>query len=312
MSIAATDQVRFDHDAFVYEADDDYVGTLAPLILAALESGDDVHAVVPPRNAELLRAALPHQAAADMTFIDARQWYRRPAKTLTQYDDVLVGLGGRAAFVVGEVQFGTTPRQWLAWTRYESVLNHALAHHPAHVICPYDRRRLAPQVIDWATQSHPHLVGRSACVSSTGYRTPQDLLTELPLEVEPPERPADTELDAADVRTVRHAVENSATDAGFDDERAAELVMAVNEIATNALVHGGGPATVRLWSEPGELTCVIADSGPGVHEPLAGYHRPEHGSPNGYGLWLARQFFDFCSLTRPELGGTQVTLTAHP
>lgn len=308
---AVAEDARFDHDAFVYDSDDDYIASLAPMIVAALERGDDVHAVVPPRNEELLQRALPPSAAAQVKFVDAREWYRRPGTTITQYDDVLTALEGRKAFVVGEVEFGTTPREWAAWTRYESVLNGVLAHHTAHVICPYDRRQLPPMVTEWAAQSHPHLVGGSECLSNLGYVRPQDLLTLLPPEVEPPMRPADTELDAADVRTVRRAVASAARAARFTDDRAAQLVMAVNEVATNALVHGAGWCVVRLWSQRAELTCVVEDSGPGLDDPLAGYIRPEFGSPNGYGLWLARQSFDFCSFTRGRLGGLQVTLAAH-
>ena len=90
----------------------------------------------------------PPSAAAQVTFVDAREWYRRPGRTITRYDDVLTALEGRKAFVVGEVEFGTTPREWAAWTRYESVLNGVLAHHTARVICPYDGRRLPSMVTE--------------------------------------------------------------------------------------------------------------------------------------------------------------------
>ncbi|GIU89617.1 MAG: hypothetical protein KatS3mg010_0716 [Acidimicrobiia bacterium] len=98
----------FEHDAFVYGSDAAYVEGLVPMIDDAIASGAPVYAVVPPRNAALLRSALP--AAADrVVFADADDWYSWPAAAIARYDEVLRGLESEARpLVVGELDFGTS------------------------------------------------------------------------------------------------------------------------------------------------------------------------------------------------------------
>ena len=56
---------------------------------------------------------------------------------------------------------------------------------------------------------------------------------------------------------VRDTVARAAHAAGCDRDRVADLVLAVNEVATNAVEHGSGDAHLALWTGPGsrELLC---------------------------------------------------------
>ena len=62
---------------------------------------------------------------------------------------------------------------------------------------------------------------------------------------------------------VRDTVARAAHAAGCDRDRVADLVLAVNEVATNAVEHGSGDAHVALWTGPGsrELLCEVHDGG---------------------------------------------------
>ena len=42
--------------------------------------------------------------------------------------------------------------------------------------------------------------------------------------------------------------------------RAEGLALTVNEIASNAVMHGSPPATLRVWSRETELVCEVSDS----------------------------------------------------
>jgi anti-sigma regulatory factor (Ser/Thr protein kinase) len=106
---------------------------------------------------------------------------------------------------------------------------------------------------------------------------------------------------------VRHEVEKFARTAGLEDIRLYKFVMAVNEIMTNAVHHGGGVGDLRLWHD-GSLRCLVTDRGRGIPaDRIEGRHRPEPGSIGGWGLWLARQI---CDEVRISTGptGTEVGL----
>ena len=64
---------------------------------------------------------------------------------------------------------------------------------------------------------------------------------------------------------------------------------------------------VRLWTELDTLTCQVVDSGPGLLDPLTGYHRPDTSGCRG--LWLARQFVDDLLIGNTPGGGCSVLLT---
>src|SRR5262249_43437605 len=101
-----------------------------------------------------------------------------------------------------------------------------------------------------------------------------------------------------------------AVDTGFSRIRADELTLAVNEIATNALVHGRAPATIRAWVGDGELIFEVSDRGEGIRDSLAGQLKPSLASLGGRGLWLTRQGSDAVEIRNGD--GCAVSLHAIP
>lgn len=62
---------------------------------------------------------------------------------------------------------------------------------------------------------------------------------------------------------LRHSVTSCAHAAGLDGQRLDDFVLAVNELITNAVRHGGGQGWLRMWRHPGRLVCEVADHGRG-------------------------------------------------
>jgi len=112
----------------------------------------------------------------------------------------------------------------------------------------------------------------------------------------------------SDLSSVRRLVADEATAAGLPPERIADVVFAVNEIATNALRHGGEPASIRVWHQAGRLLCEIRDSGKGMPEALAP-GKPALSSGGGFGLWAARQLCEAIEF-RADGSGTVVRVHA--
>jgi anti-sigma regulatory factor (Ser/Thr protein kinase) len=302
----------FQHEAFIYDSDEDYLATLVPLIEAAHVAGDTVLAVVPRHNAARLRPALGDVAGAT-EFVDAATWYEHPIATIAAYDAILRRIPvGTRAFVVGEVEFGTSDADRTSWTRYESALNTALHRHDARVVCPYDARVLPARIVEDARRTHPYLLTATEVRGSDRYLDAPTLFPLLPPTVAVPAATPDVDL-LVDVRlgSARRAFAAVATDAGFDAESTDDLTLAVNELLTNAVTHGGGAARLRVWTSGADLTCVVEDAGSGVDDPLIGYAGPPPGSLRGYGAWLARRLFDHSEFLRSPTGGLSVLVACR-
>ena len=91
--------------------------------------------------------------------------------------------------------------------------------------------------------------------------------------------------------------------AGLADGRLEDFVVAVNELLTNAVRHGGGSGHVELWRENGSVVCEVTDQGTGLADP-----RPDRPStadePGGWGLWLAGELTDTIDIQTGAEGTT--------
>lgn len=91
------------------------------------------------------------------------------------------------------------------------------------------------------------------------------------------------------ITTVRRTVTRHAADAGLTGVALQDFVLAVNEIVTNAVVHGGGGGELRLWDNGQFLGCEVTDTGPGGVLDTGPQPVPEAGR---HGVRLARLLVD--------------------
>lgn len=112
------------------------------------------------------------------------------------------------------------------------------------------------------------------------------------------------------VTGLRHDVAGCARAVGLAGERLDDFVLAVNELITNAVRHGGGQGWLRLWQELGTVHCEVSDVGPGISPAqLREQPRPAPDSLGGWGLWLTRRLSDEMVIdTGPA--GTTVRISA--
>jgi anti-sigma regulatory factor (Ser/Thr protein kinase) len=99
--------------------------------------------------------------------------------------------------------------------------------------------------------------------------------------------------------------------AGLADDRAADVVLALHELAANTVCHGGGTGWLRMMVTGGALHCQVSDSGPGgcghAGAPGLGTAGPWPLQP-GHGLWLVVGIADQVSFA-PGRAGSEVTVT---
>ncbi|MEU6075557.1 ATP-binding protein [Micromonospora sp. NPDC047074] len=113
----------------------------------------------------------------------------------------------------------------------------------------------------------------------------------------------------AQVTELRHSVTSCAHAAGLGGQRLDDFVLAVNELITNAVRHGGGQGWLRLWRQSEHLFCEVSDHGHGIStQRLDDRSRPAADTAGGWGLWLARELSDSMAVDTGE-GGTTVRIS---
>jgi anti-sigma regulatory factor (Ser/Thr protein kinase) len=298
----------FRHEALFYAGEDAFIGATMPFISDAVAAGEPILVVVSAGKIERLREALGPDAGA-VQFADMDEVGANPARIIPAWRafvDRHAGDGRRFRGIGQPIWAERSPAELVECERHEALLNVAFADAPAWwLLCPYDTETLDAAVLEEARRNHPFVADRSGRQASAAYRGLEAARGAFgaPLP-EPACQPAELPFQFASLAGVRDAVSERAAAAGLDPGRIRNLVLAVNEVATNSVRHGAGRGTVRTWEEPGELVCEVRDAGH-LDRPLAGREAPAAGG--GAGLWLANQMCDLVQL-RTFASGTVVRL----
>jgi anti-sigma regulatory factor (Ser/Thr protein kinase) len=306
----------FPHDALFFESTDELVDGAVPFLMEGLAAGEAAVIATGAGTAEVLRDAMNGDPRVHVLERGDVYRARTPSaiSTFRRLAENRVADGVARVRVVGEVDFGPAERDWLEWQRYESVINEALADWPIWGLCVFDAQRLPQPVLDSALHTHSSLVTTEGRRPNPAFVPPRDYLRALPVPPEPLESTT-PRLDAPDVADfigLRHAVAAELATVPAPRDLIEDFLLAVDEMTSNALRHGGPPVGLRLWIGPDRVVCTIVDHGPGWDDPFAGYG-PAHGadlSRGGMGLWLARQLCDHVDISA-DADGVRVRLTVR-
>jgi len=109
------------------------------------------------------------------------------------------------------------------------------------------------------------------------------------------ESPAlDQVFDGDSLYALRAAVAAHGSQAGLSEGRTRDLVLAVHELAANAVRHGAGQGRLRLWAAHDAVRCEVSDEGaPGEAD---GADAARWRAEPGHGLWLVRRIADSASV----------------
>lgn len=103
---------------------------------------------------------------------------------------------------------------------------------------------------------------------------------------------------------VRSFAETEARAAGLRDRKVEHVVLAVNEVATNAFEHTAHGCTVTIWALPRTFVCQVDDTGRFAAPPV---RRVTPFSGSGHGLVLVDEVTDLVR-RRGHTGGTTTRL----
>jgi anti-sigma regulatory factor (Ser/Thr protein kinase) len=299
-----TDVVRaggFRHDALFYAGTAEFVDRTAAFIDDSVASLEPILVVVSAAKIEQLRDRLGGDPDG-VRFADMAHVGQNPARIIPAWREFVAeqAPSGRRFRGIGEpIWAARTASELIECERHEALLNLAFADAPAWwLACPYDTESLAPAVLEEARRNHPHLVDGDRRYESRTFRGLDSVAQPFDEPLPEPSRATVGHAfgpDAAPLSAVRLRVGESAAAFGLDAARSADLVLIVNEIATNSLRHGGGSGVLRIWEEGSSLICEVSDTGR-IEDPLVGRGKPSPDLGSGFGLWLANQLCDLVQI----------------
>jgi anti-sigma regulatory factor (Ser/Thr protein kinase) len=293
------------HEAFLYSGPAEFRSGTLSFIRRAVSAGDPILVLLSAAKIDLLRQQLGAEAQ-NVTFADMASVGDNPARIIGAWRAFVQDNSGAAQlWGIGEPVYPErSPTELAECQLHEALLNVAFdVATPFWLLCPYNLEALTADVIDEAHRTHPFVVRgqeRQAC----GAFRPVDLAD--PFDRPVPPRPADADhlsFEPGDLRRVRAFVTARAEQAGLDAEAVGALVVAMNEVATNSLRHGGGRGELRAWTDGRSPVFEVSDQGH-ITSPLVGRLRPAADARGGAGLWLANQLCDLVQIYSSARGTT--------
>ena len=302
------DSPGYRHEALFYRGDEEFLAGTVPLVQDHLDADAVVLAALPRPHARVLKDGLGADAER-VSFADMEELGRNPGRIIGAWRSFMRTHGGGAPPLgIGEpIWPERTEAELVECHRHETLLNVAFtAETPWTLLCPYDADSLAPEVLEAARRNHPHVQEAGDRHRSDAFARTLPGAEELP----PPEsEPIEIRFTHGDLAALRGFLAQYAEQEGIGPGRLPDLVLAVDELATNSLRYARGEGLVRTWRENGSLLVEVADDGH-IADPLAGRDLPPADEIGGRGLYLVNQLCDLVQL-RSSPDGSIVRIHMH-
>ncbi|KQX66144.1 sensor histidine kinase [Angustibacter sp. Root456] len=298
------------HEALLYRDDADYLAGTVPFLTDALAHGQPAMVAAPPDRLDLVRSALP-AGGAGIHFVDMVELGHNPARIIPAWQSYLDRFPGQAVRGVGEPVWAGRRRAEIEECHlHETLLNVAVPPEtPLWLVCPYDVEALGEPVALAVQRSHPTYVERGQLRGSPVYAGLIELQDVFGGALDEPTAPVrELPFGDHDLGRVRQAVREHAAALSLSHDRVDDVVLALTELATNSLRHGGGQGLLRTWCEPDALVCEVSDCGC-ITDLLVGRRAPQPSDEGGRGVWMANQLCDLVQVRSGDAGTVVRTYT---
>jgi len=294
----------FTHSVVFYRGGGD-LGKIADTLRREIGQNEPSHIAVPAATMRLISERW--RPGAGSRLIDMTELGRNPARIISAAQSFGEQHAGEHVSCVWEPAWPSRSAAELREVcRHEALCNLAFGGRPMTIFCLYDTARLSEAVMAEAELTHPLRMSAGEQVANRSYLGAGRLPPSCDQPLPPPS--GDAALVDFDDRLgpVRQFSAVQGRAAGLDRARVNDLVLAVSEIAANALSHAGGGGLIRSWCTDDELVCQVEDRGY-IGDPLAGRYRKPADAQGGHGLWLVNRVCDLVE-RRSSPGGTVTRL----
>ena len=295
----------FRHEALPYGADTTLVDQVSKFLVPALDKGEPVLIATRAESLSSLQKAFGGHALLDLTPIE--EVGRNPGRLIWLWQDFLDrnGAAERTVWGIGEpIYAGRDAAEMAEGQIHERLLNRAFngSQFALHLGCPYDTSSLPGDVIEEMGSSHPFIGAGVESRDNEGFQPAGRQAPPAPLSPALIADEAFIPFDKQSLGKMRRRMAGEARDCGVDENRISDLLLAVNEIATNSIVHAGS-GSLGVWQENGQIVCEVRDQG-FIDDALVGRIRPATTGGRGRGIWFAHQVADLLQF-RSEPSGTR-------
>lgn len=301
-------EALFEHPALFYSGADAYLAGTIPYIDAGLNAGEPVAVAVPTLNLASVRNALG-ACAEHVLLIDMAEAGANPGRIIPGVLHAFADahLDHRVRIITESIWPGRTETEYPACAQHEALINLAFTGRSATVLCPYDTAGLDRHMLADARATHPVLIDRTGRHRSDQYdpdRVFTDYNQRLPA---PPQSAIERAVEPATLNNARWFLTSYGLKVGLSVTQLIDLEIAVTELLTNSIKHGGGTGTFRVWADDRHLICDVSDAGH-LTDPLAGRRPAKGGERHGRGLLLANHIVD---LVRMHTSSSGTTVRIH-
>ncbi|SDG47409.1 Anti-sigma regulatory factor (Ser/Thr protein kinase) [Lentzea fradiae] len=295
--------MTFAHPALFYSDEESYIDGTVPFVVEGLANGEPVAVAVPSRKLELLREALSGFAHL-VTFLDMADTGRNPGRIIPDLRAFADRHRGAVRIISEPVWDRRTDVEYPACTLHEALVNYAFSGRDLSILCPYDTSALGHEVLADAEKTHPVVIDAGGHRPSDHFHPARVVVAAHSLPLTIPVDAVSTSVGAGAMAAVRSFAREQAVRLGLSAARLDDFALAVTELATNSVRHGGGQSTVRVWTENESIVCQVNDNGH-ITDVLAGRTPVHANEPGGRGLLLVNRLADLVR-TQTTATGTAI------
>ncbi|MEU7477863.1 anti-sigma factor RsbA family regulatory protein [Lentzea sp. NPDC042327] len=295
--------MTFAHPALFYSDEESYIDGIVPFVVEGLANAEPVVVAVPDRHLALLREALSGFAHL-VTFLDMADAGRNPGRIIPELRAFADRHRGPLRIIAEPVWEGRSDVEYPACALHEALVNYAFSDRDLSILCPYDTTGLSHDVLADAEKTHPVVIDAGGHRPSDHFHPARVVVAAHTMPLPIPEDAAGTSVGAGAMAAVRAFAREQATKLGLAPDRVHDFALAVTELATNSVRHGGGESTVRVWTESESIVCQVNDNGH-ITDVLAGRTPVHANDPGGRGLLLVNRLADLVR-TQTTSSGTAI------
>lgn len=295
--------MTFAHPALFYSDEESYIDGTVPFVVEGLASAEPVAIAVPSAKLTLLKEALSGFAHL-VTFIDMTETGRNPGRIIPELRAFADRHRGPVRIISEPVWHHRTDVEYPACTLHEALVNYAFSGRDLSILCPYDMTVLGHDILADAEKTHPVVIDASGHRPSDHFHPARVVVAAHSLPLPAPADAASTSVGAGAMAAVRAFAREQAVKFGLSQARVDDFALAVTELATNSVRHGGGESTVRVWTERESIVCQVNDNGH-ITDVLAGRTPVHANDPGGRGLLLVNRLADLVR-TQTTSSGTAI------